>query len=402
VSESLERTVEIAKLARLLGVETKELAYLEAIPSGALATFRAQATDRLFAGDADRLRRVAAASKLVPVPMTVKIAQAAFGPLLCAATAGLLDPRHAVKVASSVPVPFLADIAIDLDPRRSAEVIAAVPAPIVVKVAKELISRGEHVTMGRFVSFLPTDTLRAAVPQIEDDGDLLRVAFVMEGKGNLDQLLDIARDRVVGLIHAAYAEDLWGEALDLISHLSVANRAELADVAAAQDVNVLDALIRAAHRIGAWDALLPITASMSPESLRRFASVPAVIEPDVLSQIVTTALDGDLWLDLLPLTSYLSDEARLRVAARAAEEDDETVRRLASAAYDAGLWDAMLPIAAALPEDVRRRLVTMLAADDDTSGLDDTTKQAIVTALTGVEPGPRARKRPRPQGGGPG
>ncbi|HEX3336328.1 MAG TPA: hypothetical protein VHS54_07700 [Jatrophihabitans sp.] len=366
MSESLDRTVEITKLARLLGVEAKELAYLDEIPSPALAAFRAQATDRLFAGDADRLRRVAGASRLVPVPLTVKIAQLAFGPLLCAATAGLLDPKHAVKVASSVPVPFLADIAVHLDPRRAADVIAAVPSPIVVKVAKELIGRGEHVTIGRFVSFLPIATLRAAVPEIADDGDLLRVAFVMEGKDNLNELLDIARERVPGLIQAAYQQDLWVEALDLIGHLSLENRAELAEVAATQDVEVLESLVRAAHRIGAWDALLPVAAAMDEEGLRRFAAVLAVAEPDVLDEIVSTALNGPLWLDLLPLTAYLPEPAHAHVAARAAEEDDETLGRLAAAAHEGGMWDAMLPIAVALPVDAQRRLakLPLLERDD--------------------------------------
>jgi hypothetical protein len=376
VSESLNRTVEITKLARLLGVEAKELSYLDEIPSTALTAFRAQATDRLFAGDADRLRRVAGASRLVPVPLTVKIAQIAFGPLLCAATAGLLDPKHAVKVASSVPVPFLADIAVYLDPRRAADVIAAVPSPLVVKVAKVLIERGEHVTIGRFVSFLPTATLRAAVPEIADDGDLLRVAFVMEGKDKLDELLDIARERVPGLIRAAHQEDLWGEALDLIGHLSIENRAELAEVASTQDVEVLDSLIRAAHRIGAWDALLPVTAAMNEAGLRRFAAVPAVLEPDILDEIVSTALNGPLWLDLLPLTVYLTEPARAKVAARAAEEDDETLGRLAAAAHEGGMWAAMLPIAVALPAEAQRRLATLPLLERD-----DVVRELVRVAL---------------------
>src|SRR5438445_13051598 len=100
MSETLERGAEITKLARLLGVEPKELGYLDRIPASALRTFREQTTDRLFAGDAARLHRVAAASKLVPVPLTVKIAQAACGPSVCAGTAGSLEPRHEGDAAS--------------------------------------------------------------------------------------------------------------------------------------------------------------------------------------------------------------------------------------------------------------------------------------------------------------
>jgi hypothetical protein len=356
MSETLERGAEIAKLARLLGVEPKELGYLDQLPAPALRTFREQTTDRLFAADAGRLHRVAAASRLVPVPLTVKIAQLAFGPVLCAATAGLLEPRHAVRVASKCPTSFLADIAISLDPRRAADVIAAVPTPLVVSVAEELLRRDEHVTMGRFVSYLRHETLRAAVPQISDDADLLRVAFVMEGKDGLDELIDIARERTPGLIRTAYDQHLWAEALDLISHLSVANLAEIAEIATAQDEELLNALVHAARDLDAWDILLPVTAAMSPESLRRFAMVPAVREDDVLAEIVEAALAGPLWLDLLPLTAHLPDDVRAQVADFVAAKDDETLERLASEAHEAQLWDALLPIALAFGAEARVRL----------------------------------------------
>lgn len=359
MSETLGRAAEITELARLLGVETKDLGYLEEIPATALRTFREQATDRLFAGDAGRLHRVAAASKLVPVPLTVKIAQLAFGPVMCAATAGLLDPRHAVKVASRCPTSFLADITIHLDPRRAPEVIAAVPTPLVVAVAKELLARDEHVTMGRFVSYLSHETLRAAVPEIPDDADLLKVAFVIEGKDNLDELIDIARNRIAGLIRTAYDQHLWAEALDLIGHLSLENLAEIAEIATAQDEGPLNALVHAAQELDAWDILLPITAALSPASLERFATVSAVREDEVLAEIVEAALAGPLWIDLLPLTRHLPTDLRTRVAAYVAAKDDAILERLAAEAHEAQMWDALLPIALAFEAEARVRLAAL-------------------------------------------
>ncbi|MDT4918942.1 MAG: hypothetical protein QOH89_3642 [Pseudonocardiales bacterium] len=359
MSETLERAAEITKLARLLGVERKDLTYLDQLPAEALRGFRLQATDRLFAADAGRLRRVAAASKLVPVPLTVKIAQAAFGPLLCAATAGLLDPPHAVKVASRCPTSFLADVTVHIDPRRAPEVIAAVPPDLVVAVAKELLARDEHVTMGRFVSYLKRGTLAAAIPEIPDDADLLRVAFVMEGKDKLNELIDLAQDRLPGLVRTAYEQDLWAEALDLIGHLSLANLARIAEVTADQGDDVLSAIVRAADEHDAWDALLPVTATMAPEILDRFAALPAVHEDAVLQRIVGTALAGPQWLALLPLTKHLDREVLVRVAGMVAELDDETLERLAEQAHEAAEWDALLPIALAFDDDARRRLAAL-------------------------------------------
>lgn len=307
MSEQLERGIEITKLARLLGVEPKEIGYLEQLPSPALHTFRDQVTDRMFASDAGRLRRVAAASTLVPIPLTVKIAQLAFGPVLCAAVAGLLDPKHAVKVASKCPIQFLADITVNMDPRRAPNVIVAVPTPVVVAVAKELLARNEHVTMGRFVSYLSPSTLRASIEATPGNADLLRVAFVMEGKEKLDDLVDIARDRLPGLIRAAYEQDLWAEALDLIGNLSVPNVAEIAELTIDAGEEVLAALVHAALELDAWDVLLPLTAALSPESLRRFAAVPTVHDSEVLRAAIATAERHDLWDAILPLADVLLD-----------------------------------------------------------------------------------------------
>jgi hypothetical protein len=358
MSETLERSAEIAKLARLIGVERKELDYLEQVPAAALRTFRDQATDRLFAGDAGRLRRVAAASKLLPVPLTVKIAQIAFGPLLCAATAGLLDPPHAVKVASKCPTGFLADITVNLDPRRAPDVIAAVPTRLVVAVAKELLTRDEHVTMGRFVSYLSKDTLRAAVAEMPDDADILRVAFVMEGKERLDELIDVARERLPGLVRTAYEQQLWAEALDLIEQLSLDNRARLADIAAAEDDDMLDALIRAAHELDAWDIVLPVTAAMSPESLRRFAAVPALARPEVLRSVIDTATQHDLWQTaLLPMVDTMS------------QDDLDKFTALLDADTDEPVWDALVEVRAHMPKRVR----TAVSARAKTLGRKDVT-----------------------------
>lgn len=243
-----------------------------------MRTFREQVTDRLFAGDAGRLHRVAVASRLVPLPLTVKIAQAAFGPLLCAATTGLLDPRHAVRIASKCPTSFLADITVYIDPRHAPQVIAAVPTPLAVAVAKELLARDEHVTIGRFVSYLSHETLGAAVRQIPDDADLLKVAFVLEGKEKLDELVDIARARIPSLIRTAYEQDLWAEALDLIGHLSPANLAAIADIATAQGVDLLTALVRAAHEMDAWDAVRALADELSQDARERFGAIAAKID----------------------------------------------------------------------------------------------------------------------------
>jgi hypothetical protein len=365
VSEHLETQAEIAKLARLLGVEPTQLQYLADLPSADLRHFRDSVTDRIFGNDAHHLGRVVTASKLVPIPVAAKGAQHAFGPLLCAALSGLIEPSRGVATAARLPDDFLAEASIDMDPRRSAGVIAAMPPQTVAKVGRILLDRHEYVTMGRFVGVLPEASVRAAAPEMSD-ADLLRIAFVLEDKSHLDDLMNVLSDRLVGIVRAAYAENLWAEALDLLGNLSLASRSRLGDLAANESDELIDSLILAADRLEAWSDLLPLTAAMSEPALTRFAASSAIDRPETLSAIMRAALDGDLWLDLLPLAAQLPMESRAVIAAEIAAEDEQTLTDLIRAAHLAGEWNSLIPIATAMTQPDRQRLANLaLFTEDD-------------------------------------
>jgi hypothetical protein len=211
----------------------------------------------LFDADRAALQRIAAASKVVPVPIMAKLGEGAFGPLLCARVAGMLDPSRAVDVAKRLPPPFLADVAISIDPRRASEVIAQMPVENILAIARELLARGEFVAVGRFVGYLSDPSLEASVDMI-DPASLLRIAFVVEGKERLDEIIEmLSEERLEALIRAADEEQLWPEALDVLSNLNERNLARLAELAAAQDEAQLDGLIEAARREGMEDLVPP-------------------------------------------------------------------------------------------------------------------------------------------------
>jgi hypothetical protein len=219
-------------------------------------------------------------------------------------------------VASKLPSPFLADIAVELDPRRASAVIGRLPAALVGLVAAELIGRDEYVTMGRFVGHIAPDALEAALAAMSDS-DLLAVAFVIEDKSALDGLIDeLGLERLEGVLTAAADEALWPEALDLFANLSDARRSAIADAAAEADDRVLASLVAAAGEHGLWDAVLPIVRSMSERSLQRLASLGAISEPSVLDGIVAAAAVHGLWNELLPLVPLLPVDARERVVSQ--------------------------------------------------------------------------------------
>ncbi|HEY5428601.1 MAG TPA: hypothetical protein VIK04_05740 [Solirubrobacteraceae bacterium] len=244
---------EVLKLARLLGHEPHELAYLEQFPPQTLRELRDGVTETLYDTDGGSLRRLAAASRVLPAKLTATLSQRAFGPLLSARLAGLLDPQRAVDVAGKLPAPFLADVAVELDPRRASELIAGLSPRLIADVTAELVAHREYVTMGRFVGHLQDDALAAAIGAM-DDRALLEVAFVLEDKRELPRLLaKLPQPRVAGIIGAAAHDDLWVQALDLLNHLSKPQRRAMVTATRALDAPARQAIVQAILEHDLWD-----------------------------------------------------------------------------------------------------------------------------------------------------
>lgn len=186
---------EILKLARLLSLAPGELSYLERVPPEDLRILREQITETLFSAHEAVLRRLAVASRLLPVGLVASLGQGTFGPMLSARIAGLLEPERAVEIAQQMSAEFLAEVAIELDPRRASAVIAGISPGRILEITRELARREEYVTMGRFVSHLSDDALAAALTALDDES-LAQTAFVLEDgdqDGRLERLLEERR-----------------------------------------------------------------------------------------------------------------------------------------------------------------------------------------------------------------
>jgi hypothetical protein len=216
--DALRSRAEILKLARLLGQAPDQLEYLETVPLTDLRELREQVTDVLFSAQGTALARLAAASKLLPIGLIATIAEKAFGPLVSARIAGLLEPSRAVDVAARLPPAFLADVAMELDPRRASDVIAKIPAGQIADVTRELVGRDEHVTMGRFVGHLSDEALIAAIDEM-DDLVLLQVTFVLEEQERLERIVRLLPERrLESITEIAAGGELAFEARELLEH----------------------------------------------------------------------------------------------------------------------------------------------------------------------------------------
>lgn len=208
---------EVMKLARMLGTEPAELDYLERVPAEDLRELREQVTSVFFDSDGGgALGRLAAASRVLPVAVIARMAEGAFGPVLAARIAGLLEPGRAAEVAARLPTPFLAEVAVHLDPRRATAVLAHMPPERIAEVAGMLVAQEEHVTLGRFVGHLSDRAITLALREM-DDLTVLRVAFVLEDFSSIDRVLGlIDQARLDALVDAAAGTELWPDALELL------------------------------------------------------------------------------------------------------------------------------------------------------------------------------------------
>ncbi|MBO9523057.1 MAG: hypothetical protein J7518_16110 [Nocardioidaceae bacterium] len=309
MSAVLQTQAEVLKLERLLGLAPGELEFLDQVPAAELRGLREKATDLLFDTGAPLLARLGAAAKLLPSPLVATVAERAFGPLLCARAAGSVDPGKAIDVAKRLSPDFLADATVELDPRRVAAIIAGVPTSLVEPVARELGRRGEHVTMGRFLGFVPDASIGAAMGALSDEA-MLRTAFVLEHKEALDHAVGLLPpERLPGVLRCAAENDLWPEALDLLDQLSEERRGPIADQVAAMEEEVVAGLVAAVLEADLWSVLLPVVRTMSPDSRMRLASMTCFHSEEVLRGIVTAAFADGLWLDLVPLLRALPPDA---------------------------------------------------------------------------------------------
>lgn len=210
---------EIQKLAHALGVGTERLASLADVPPEDLRGLRSQIGEAMFQADKHHFTKVAALANAVPTAVAAKITEFALPPLLAARTAELLEPQRAVDMVARMSDGYLADVSAAMDPSRSPEVIGAIPADRVAMVARELARRQEWVVIGGFVSQVSDSALAASVAEYDGE-QLLRIGYVLDDTGRLDEITGmLSDDQLDAMLRAAHQHELWAELDELLGQL---------------------------------------------------------------------------------------------------------------------------------------------------------------------------------------
>lgn len=353
----LAARAEVHKLARTLGTAPAQLPGLDQLPAEALRDLRLSVFDRYDAFDAALYRRVARLLQALPAWLGAWIARLA-GPLLTARVAGDLTAQVGARIAQRLTPGFVADVCLSLDPRGAHDLIHALPTRTILPIVMEMLRRKDWITAGRFVDFLPDEAIRAVLEHLDDDETLLRIAAYVESPNRLDhvvRLMPVERLRQAILLAVNPQLEIMPEVISLLVHVSYALKRDLGDLAAAQDVAVLDRVVQTAHEQTLWRDLLPVVSVLSPGAQRKVVNLP-VLRADVavLPAILHTAHHDELWGDLLPLIRLMDEPMRASIALHAADLPPEALMAAANAALLGEHWEPLLDIARRIPPTRQR------------------------------------------------
>ncbi len=335
-SISLEQRAELIKLSHTLGVSETQVAFLSALDSATLRALRVAVQASLFEKHRGLFRKLAAASKLLPVVLMAKIGELAFSPILIARIANEMEADRAVDTAVRMSTPYLADVCRHLDPACTGDILRKMPADHVCRVAMELLRRREYVVMGRFLDAISPQALQVTVASINDHAAMLQIGFFVESKYRLNDVIDLLDDmRIEDLVRTAHAQPdvLWREAMTLMAYIDAPRRRRFLDILATQPAEWLEDMLSITHRLGLWPALLPILADGSVNAQRTLFGLPAAGQEDVLAAVLLAALRLEAPDRFLPMCDALPSTHRvtlLNLLERFAPALPADVRSLAS------------------------------------------------------------------------
>lgn len=304
----LRSRIEVTKLAHELGVAEGEISFLTASAPEDLRELRRLVSGALFARNEDRVKLLAALSRMLPVPLTAKIAEVALGPALSARVAGVLDPREASRLAGHLAPSFLAKLAVSLDPARVAPIVRGLPDDLVVDVGRRLLAAGEHVTLARFVAVVSPDVAMGVV-EGSTGADLLQVALFTDEPAALDAIARRIGDEVLAdVIRAASAAHAYDAAVTLLTSLSAESCARLVGQVGVVEDNARESLVEAVAEHDVWPAILPALHTVDQDVLKALVNVPATLDSAIIDRVAMHSHRLDLAPVLVQLVLAMDDE----------------------------------------------------------------------------------------------
>lgn len=350
---------EIIKLARILSVSEQQLTFLQGIAPESLRQFRFAIIELLQDQQKARFRHLATWVNWLPNWLNVFMVKRFLDLLIVAQIAVHLSTENLYRIAKKLSAETLAEISVHLDPRLARELLVYLTTHHIIEIAQVLLQKRDFVTMGRFVSMLSDEVVQDVAQIVEQESDLLEIAFYIESRERIDHLVHVipkARIEKALLIICDPTQRLvWPKLLALMSHIGYELKQELGDLAVQQGETVINAIIQAAQEDQLWEDMLPVVAGLSAQAQHYVANLPALRQVDIIQSIVAAADRCNLWTDMLVVVNYMQDEARQGVAIAIAQIDEQVLHHIAYASLLRSQWEVTFDIVGRMPIDKQRQ-----------------------------------------------
>lgn len=177
------------RLARILDADVSALPALTVLTPVERQELRHAVTDALLAEHRTFLTRLADSSALVPVALTVKIAQNVFGPRLAALVSGFLTPNRAASLIGKIPMDLLVEQTRHLDERILPALADKVATSVQRSLATALAAERDYVTLANLLCAVPAPVLAELLAHLSDV-DVLAVAAVAADPRDRSRIVD--------------------------------------------------------------------------------------------------------------------------------------------------------------------------------------------------------------------
>ncbi|MEI2639271.1 MAG: hypothetical protein V9F03_09780 [Microthrixaceae bacterium] len=200
------------RIAHVLGVSSEEIDFLGRLDSDTLRALHSQIVELLFDPAQSRMGGLQNAAKILPPPVTAKVAEKALGPVLAGRIAGSLDTGSSVAIARRLPPEFLADVAGHVHPQRVEVLVRDLPSRQLDAAADVLIERHDLLALGHFAGIIRPDTLQSIVSRL-DASVILDVVPYIEPAARVDDLIELVENPVLlSVLRTAHDNTRWVDA----------------------------------------------------------------------------------------------------------------------------------------------------------------------------------------------
>lgn len=344
---------EIIKLARILHVPEQQLVFMQFLEPESLRQFRFAILERLQNQQKKRFRSLAVWVSWLPRWISVFWVKHFLDPFIVAQIAVYLSTESSYRIARHLPAKTIAAIAVHLDPRLARELLGYLTTHQITDISRVLLQQRDFVTMGRFVSMLSDTVLQDVALIVENESDLLEIAFYIESREQIDHLVHVLPrpriEKALLIIGDPEQRQMWPKVLALMSYISYGLKQELGDLAVQQGEPVINAIIQATQEDQLWEDMLPVVACLSAQAQNFVANLPALRRVEIIRSIVEAADRCDLWADMLVIVNYMQDEARDVVAAAIAQIDEQVLHHIAYASLLRSQWEVTFDIMRRMP-----------------------------------------------------